>query len=403
MIKLAFRNVIRQGWRTALTLCAIALGVAGRVFAGGFVEDVYAQLAEATIHSQLGHLQIYRSGYYERGSRKPLEFALPHPSQLVERVRARPHIDDAMLRLDFSGLLGNGRRDIAVVAEGVEPAKEARLGTYVQILQGRRLGPNDRYGMVVGEGVAKSLGLSVGSRVTLLANTTGGGLNTLDFDVVGVFRSFSKDYDDRAIVVALPDAHELLDTDAATAIVIVLDSTAATAAVDSDLERLLARDGVEIKSWYELSDFYGKTIALYERQFGFLQFITLAMVLLSVMNSISMTTFERASEFGTMRALGNPSGTVFRLVLLESAVTGLIGAIIGIGAAGVVTLVVSHVGITMPAPPNAESGYLATIRLVPRLIAIAASIGIFATVLGAVLPARRIARMPVVSALQQAV
>jgi putative ABC transport system permease protein len=403
MFKLALRNVMRQGWRTALTLTAIALGVTGLILAGGFVEDVYVQLAEATIHSQYGHLQIYRRGYYEHGTRKPLEYALEHPAGIIDRVRANPHVTDAMLRLDFAALLNNGKTDLAVIGEALEPEKEARLGTHMTIVQGRALASGDSYGMLVGEGVAKALRLVPGSHVSLVANTSAGSLNTLDFDVVGVFRSFSKDYDARAVRIALPAGHMLLDTDVATAIVVVLDSTANTASVRSDLAAALATRDVEIKTWYELSDFYGKTIALYERQFGILELITLAMVLLSVMNSISMTTFERASEFGTMRALGNRSATVFRVVLLESAIIGMLGAAIGLTVAVVLALAISSVGIAMPPPPNSESGYTATIRLVPQLMAMAASIGIAATVFGALLPARRIARMPLVAALQQAV
>lgn len=403
MFTLAFRNVLRQGWRTSLTLAAIVLGVTGLVLAGGFVEDVYVRLAEATIHSQYGHLQIYRRGYYEHGTRKPLEFALQKPASIEERIRTQPFVREAMLRLDFTGLLNNGKADAAVVGEAIEPDKEARLGTYVKIVAGRKLGPQDAYGMMVGEGVAKALRLVPGSRVSLVTNTAEGSLNTLDFEVTGVFRTFSKDFDDRAVQMPLAAARELLDTQAATAVVVVLDSTAAPAVAKTALERALHGQDVEVKAWYELSDFYEKTIALYQRQFGVLQLITLVMVLLSVMNSVSMTTFERASEFGTMRALGNRSAAVFRVVLLESVFTGFAGAAIGVAIAAILATVISAIGIPMPPPPNAESGYTAGIRLVPHLMLAAAAIGMVAAILGALLPARRIARMSVVEALQLAV
>ena len=60
MFRLALRNVVRHKLRTALTLAAIVSGVVGLVLSGGFVEDSLLQLREATIHSQLGHLQIRR-------------------------------------------------------------------------------------------------------------------------------------------------------------------------------------------------------------------------------------------------------------------------------------------------------------------------------------------------------
>src|SRR5688500_4169585 len=65
MFKLAFRNIFRNRLRTALTLAAIITGVTAIIISGGFVEDVFVQLRESTIHSRIGHVQIFRSGYIE--------------------------------------------------------------------------------------------------------------------------------------------------------------------------------------------------------------------------------------------------------------------------------------------------------------------------------------------------
>ena len=127
----------------------------------------------------------------------------------------------------------------------------------------------------------------------------------------------------------------------------------------------------------------------------------MVMVVLSVMNSISMTTFERVGEFGTMRALGDRSGTVFRLVLLEGALTGLAGGLLGVAVAAVSAFVISQIGIPMPPPPNSESGYMAHIQFVPSIVLVALAVGFAATVLGAVWPARRVSRIPVVDALRE--
>ena len=71
MLKLALRNVFRQRLRTGLTLLAVATGVLGLILSGGFIEDVFVQLGEATIHSRLGHLQVTRAGYRTAGRTEP--------------------------------------------------------------------------------------------------------------------------------------------------------------------------------------------------------------------------------------------------------------------------------------------------------------------------------------------
>ena len=137
------------------------------------------------------------------------------------------------------------------------------------------------------------------------------------------------------------------------------------------------------------------------RQFGVLQFIILLMVLLSVANSVNMSLFERQGEFGTMQALGNRRKDVVRLVITESILLGLAGAALG-GMAGVLlAILVSAIGIPMPPPPNSNVGYTAMIRIVPLTIVMAFFIGFLATVMAAVLPARKISRIPIVDALRQ--
>jgi putative ABC transport system permease protein len=401
MLKLALRNVSRHRGRTALTLGAIALGVAAMILAGGFVQDVYTQLGEATIHSQLGHLQIYRKDYYAQGSRKPLEYVLPDPQAIVGAALANPAVEDVMLRLNFSALLNNGRADLAIVGEGMEPDKEAHLGSFITILQGRALAARDSFGILVGEGVAKSLRLAPGSPVTLVTNAADGVLNSLDFEVVGVFRSFSKDYDNRAVRIPLAAARKLLATDAANAAVVLLHETSRTGQTKTELERALAGRDVEVTAWYELSDFYKKTIELYKRQFGVLQIITLVMVALSVANSVSMTTFERIGEFGTMRAMGDRNRTIFRLVVLENIILGLIGSVTGVAVGVALAIAISNIGIPMPPPPNAESGYVAHVLVEPSVLLMAFAVGFVATVAASVLPAARITRIPLDEALRQ--
>ena len=157
---------------------------------------------------------------------------------------------------------------------------------------------------------------------------------------------------------------------------------------------------LETRHWRMLSDFYEKTLALYERQFGVLQAIILLMVLLSVANSVNMTAFERLPEFGTMLSLGNRNASIFRLILVENMLLGLIGAVLGTLVGLAIALAVSAIGIPMPPPPNSNVGYTAMIRIVPSTSLSAFLIGLFATALAALLPARRISNIPVVSLLR---
>ncbi len=398
--RVAFRSVFRQKGRTALTLSSIAAGVAGLILSGGFVDDVLKQLRESTIHAQVGHLQIYKEGYFAQGKRSPFQYLIKEPEAVRATVDALAETRRSMSRLSFAGVLNNGKSDLAVLGEGIDAAKEAELGTQIQTIEGRKLEGGDHFGVMIGEGVASGARVGPGDTVNLLLNTEEGALNNLEFKVVGVFRTASKDYDARAIRIGLSDAQELLSSKAVNAIVVELKSTESTERVAAALRARLAADGFEVKTWLQLADFYEQTSALFKRQFAFLQTIILLSVLLSVANSVNMTIFERTGEFGTLLAIGTRRASLFGQVLLENVLMGVLGSLFGVVLAVILAWVVNVLKIPMPPPPNSNGGYFAGVHLDVALVATAFAVGSLATPLTALLPARRISRIPVVDALR---
>jgi putative ABC transport system permease protein len=397
---LALRNLLRHRGRTAMTLLAIVAGVSSLILAAGFIDDLFFQLGEAVIHSQTGHLQVGKKGFFSYGSRSPEKYLMEDSKADRLAITSLPQVADVMARVRFSALIGNGRADLAVQAEGVEPDREAKLGSYIMMAQGRPLRDADAFGIVLGAGVAQALRLAPGDVVTLLVSTGEGALNTLDFEVVGTFRTFSKDFDARTVRIPIGAARELLASPGVNTLVVSLRDTADTQHVAAQFERLIAGRPFEVKTWSELNDYYGKTVQLYRRQLGVLQVIILVMVGLGVVNLVNMAVLERIGEFGTMRALGNTAGQVFRLVLAENALLALAGGVLGVAAGALLAWLISAVGIPMPPPPNADIGYTARIRLAPAAVAIAFGVGFLATLAAAIAPAWRVSRMPVAEQLR---
>lgn len=399
MLKLALRNLFRQGTRTLLTLFAVVFGVAGLILGGGFVEGVLGQLREGTIHSQLGHLQIARAGYAEFGRREPFDYLMPDPQAIAAIPAAWPGVLDTLTRVSFTALANYGRADLPVLAEGVQPDREVRLGSFITVVDGRHLRDDDDNGVVLGKGVARFLKLGPGDPLRLIATTPDGAVNSLEFRVVGIFQSFSRDYDDRALRIPLAAAQELLVSSGAHTVVLSLADTALTESMALRLATSLPA-GHEVKRWYELADFYQKTEALYRQQFGVLQFIVLIMVLLSVANSVNMAIFERTGEFGTLLAIGQRRSAVFRLILLEYVLLGAFGALVGLTLGALAALGITALDIPMPPQPGSDVSYNAVVPLVPGVLTQAFVVGWLACVVAALLPGRRAARLPVVEALR---
>ena len=134
MLRLALRNLFRNRVRTLMTLASIVFGVVGLTLSGGFVQDVYHQLAEALIHSQSGHIQLARAGFHGKGTRNPENYLIDDTEKVRQILLQPSGVADVMARISFSGLLSNGRTDWPIVGEGVEPEKEAALGSPVRTM-----------------------------------------------------------------------------------------------------------------------------------------------------------------------------------------------------------------------------------------------------------------------------
>ncbi len=401
MWKLAWRNVFRHKVRTAMTLLVVVTGVVGLILSGGFVHDIFVQLAEVLIHSQSGHVQVSRKGYFESGMRSPDKFLMEEPESLRTTVASIPGVRDAMGRLYFSGLLNNGRSDLPIIGEGVEPSREKKLGSSIIIKQGRMLEDKDGNGVIIGQGLANALKLKPGDVATLVINTPDGALNSLEFVVIGVFQTFSNDYDARAVRIPLTAAQELLATTGINTLVLSLAETRDTDRVALELANKLGKDGLEVKTWLQLNEFYTQTVEMYDAQFGVLRLIILLLVLLSVANGVNMSIFERIGEFGTMMAVGNRGGSVFVLIIKENLIIGAIGATAGVMLGIVLATAISAIGIPMPPPPNSDLPYTGHVLIIPSVVLSSFAVGLIATVGASLLPALRVRRIPVVEALNQ--
>jgi len=400
MWKLAWRNVFRHRSRTALTLAAIMFGVASLIVTGGFVKDTLIQLRESTIQSQLGHLQIYKAGFLKSGHRSPFQYMIDEPENIAARLRGLPDVLDVMPRVSFSGLLSNGRTTLGIIGEGVDVGKEKRWSSSFRLVSGKQLSKTGHYEILIGQGIAQSLKLKSGDRATLLLNTAGGALNSLDFEVAGVFQTFSKDYDDRAVRVSLEAAQELLGTKAVHKLVLALRDTLDTEHVAHLATTILPEQDFEIRTWRELADFYTKAADLYERYFAVLRVIILGLVLLSVANTVNMTIYQRIGEFGTLKAIGHSASEVLRLLLGEYCIIAFLGSTGGSLFGILAALLISIVGIPMPPMPNANIGYVAAVRVVPTEVIQAFTVGLIATVGAVYLPAHRASRLRIVEALR---
>jgi putative ABC transport system permease protein len=410
LARLALRNLLRQRRRTALTLMVVVAGFLALSLAGGFMAQTFQGLSDAAIRGGLGHLQVMHKGAMEGDEAQSLEKALPDGEALAARLRRDPAVAEVLPRVQFMGLLSSGAKSVAFLGTAVDPVLEPSYMACTEALKGGALAPGGAGShwlsadpaareVILGVGLARALGASVGISLTLMSTTRDGALNAVDAEVAGLQDLGLRELNDRFLTISLATADQLLDAaQARSRLSVVLRRPQDTAAEQARIQALLPE--MSVKPWFELASFYRQVKLLYFAIFGFMGLVLFLIVLLATANTLLMSVMERVREFGVLRAMGLQPRQLLALLQWEGAFLGLLGSALGLAATLLLRVGLNALHLQMPAPPGTSHGYELNIHLVPAVYILVA-IGLQATIqLSALFPGLKAARLRIVEALR---
>ncbi|NIR16097.1 MAG: FtsX-like permease family protein [Desulfobacterales bacterium] len=156
--------------------------------------------------------------------------------------------------------------------------------------------------------------------------------------------------------------------------------------IQNQYSDLSATEGLTVLEYSEDFTSFGEAIRM------LIVVVAVLIGTLAAMNTITITTFERTREFGTLRALGASSGYLFKLVLVESLslclIGGLIGSLLGfVGAMVAENVLLQEIGIDIVSVPWTVPAVTIVIAILVGLVA-----GIY--------PAVRVSKQEIVDALR---
>lgn len=376
--RLMARPLIAEPVRTALTILAIALGVAVVL-----AMDLAGTAATGSFHSSMetlagdSDLEIISAGGVPENVVGTLS-ALPYPVKVSARIEDYAVAVDTKHSYPLLGLdliaEGEGHEDVTS-AFSVERPEDALkyLGEYNSIW------------------VGESLGLKTDDRISLLIND-----QAREYVVRGVYADVNGD-----------------------AAAIVMDIAAAQYALNryGRVDRILAKvqsplpleewqrcfqqalpAGVEVRPAGTGTTENRRMLSAFRWNLKLLSYIALVVGAFLIYNTISVSVVRRRAEIGIVRALGASRGDVLAAFLGEAASFGLVGALLGLPlgrvmASGAVKLMSATV----------ESLYVSSrpgsIALNTESVLLAIGIGVGVAAASAYSPAREASLVPPVEAM----
>ncbi len=347
LFRLAWRNVFRHRRRTVITFVAIAVGLGYMILMDSVMSGFEVYSMRNFVDMEAGHLKVHAEGYRDDDNNLPIEIAITEPGPVMDAIRTKLGHKNITARTWFPAELTDGTDQLPIVGIGIDTMTDERVFKYRQsVTSGRFL--EDRLDILVGQNLARDMGIDTGAYVTVVARTKTGSWNAYDFTVVGLLGTSDMFIDMNSVVMQLETADELLLMDGAVTVNAVRLDGMAAAAPAQERFQAVGFPGIEAWTWRELGEMIFQIIGTKQSAGFMLTFIVIVIAAVGIINTMLMAVMERTREIGTMRALGFGSGSVVSLFLWEGALIGVFGSILGaaMGAGGAMLLDLLAIDLT---------------------------------------------------------
>ena len=362
MIRFLSKGLMRDRTRSFFPLLVISLTVALVVFGSGFMRGVMNSMLLDTAVMLTGHEKIVTRAYNEESQLMPNDLALLGSGELIEKLEIEYPGFFWTPRITFAGLLdvpdknGETKAQGPVIAMGIdffsEESRQVEIWELKKSLTEGNL-PSRSNDAIISSKLADQLNVSIGEKVTFIGSTMDNAFATYNFYVTGTFNLRKGQTDRQMMLVDISGARSALDmNNAASAIfgfyhdlyyddqktVDLRTSFNATNIDSSDMFSpimLALRDGNQMGSMVDISN----------AMLAIMGSIFLIVVIVVLWNMGLMNGLRRYGEVGLGLAIGEPKGHVYRSLITEALIIGIIGTILGTGIGIAITYYVQVNGI----------------------------------------------------------
>ena len=396
-LRVALRFLREGRMQTLLIIVGVAAGVAVIAYVSALINGLQSNTLAKTLGAQ-AHISLRAPDDLVTPAALPVVGAavLTETQPRAQRLRSvanwqalvpllerLPDVAGVSPMVSGSGLALRGEASQAIALMGVDLDRYDRVvGLRSKVVSGSaRLAPGEA---IVGRELAADLGVRVGDRLTVQTSGAGGSVSDA-VRVTALVDLGVKDLNRRTVIVPLRAAQSLLALPGgATQIDLTLKDVWVAQTLASELQTRLP---YKIESWQESNAQLVSALNAQSISTAIIRGVVLAVVVLGIASVLVVSVVQKGREIGILRAMGATRGQVLRVFLVQGAVVGVLGSVLGLLLAVALIWVFTHFVRGSDGLP------LFSIALPPAMALQVALIASVCGVLAAVAPARRAAAL----------
>lgn len=365
-----------------ISILGVAVGVAALIIVIAVMSGFNSELKERIIGTT-PHIFIEREG--------GINPADPAVKKILAGIK---EVTGASPLITGQVLLRYGDRYGGTVLNGIEEKTEKSVTDIKRYIKGYNPALGET-GLLIGNELAKDMGLEVGNEVSLVSAVSGRPQN---FKVAGIFHTGLYTFDVNNVFIGLAPAQKLLNTNTVTAITVRIKDVLRADKVKRDIAVKL-RYPYSVRNWMDLNkNLFGALLLEKIVMFALLALIVLV-ACFNIASMLIMRVMEKTKDIGILKAIGAKSSDVRVIFTLEGFLIGVIGTILG-SASGLLIVWLQHAYKLIKLPSDVY--YIDALPVSinwhdPALIAVSA---VLLSLLATIHPSSQAARLDVIEALR---
>ena len=336
LIKIAWRNVMRNKRRTVLSALVISVGLSIYILMNSIMAGMDRANIDNLIELSTSSIKISTEQYAEDKESLPLKYGIPFADQLLAYIKEQQHVIGATPRTQFLGQLSNWEDTMPIIGQVVDIKSDETVFSLDNYLVGNYFTGSEENEIMLGKDLADEMGVGVDDYITLYALTRYDSRNADEFHIVGLLNTTDPNINLNTVLISYDTADNFLDLEnLITEIDVALERRVSFSQFTNDVDELAQSikkefSELRVETFTELaSAFLG--ITEQKKIFGsIMMLIILAIAAVGIFNSVLMSVYERIREIGVLRAQGFERKEIVGLFIWEGIFIGILGSLIGI-------------------------------------------------------------------------